>query len=126
MTWVAAQTRTEARAEPAGLEKRIQIRSEAESSPSFVPQIDALTKDPDGRISEQEVTDLCAKAIEILEKVATRIRLLGLIGPQCDPRGSTGACKKLTALEFLSPAGSKLPTSPGSCDGCGRHSWPVP
>jgi len=32
-------------------------------------QIEALSKDPDGRITEEEVTQLCAKAIEILEEV---------------------------------------------------------
>jgi len=31
-------------------------------------QIASISKDPDGRITEQEVTALCAKAIEIIEK----------------------------------------------------------
>ena len=44
-------------------------------------QIEALSKDPDGRITEEEVTQLCAKAIEILEKV----RPATLNGPLASP-----------------------------------------
>jgi len=36
--------------------------------PDLDKKIEALSKEPEGRITEQEVTELCAKAIEIIEK----------------------------------------------------------